>query len=40
MLSTYENLLVGISGALGMNGSLFLSKHVFGENAAGVPQKW
>ena len=29
MLSTRENLLVGISGALGMKGSLFLSKHVF-----------
>ena len=28
MLSTHENLQVGISGALGMKGSLFLNKHV------------
>ena len=30
-----ENLLVGISGALGMKVSHFLSKNVFWENAVG-----
>ena len=30
-----ENLLVGISGALGMKGSHFVSKHVFWKNAVG-----
>ena len=33
--STLENLLVGISGALGMKESHFLSKNVFWENAVG-----
>ena len=32
---TLENLLVGISGALGMKISHFLSKNVFWENAVG-----
>ena len=35
VLSTHENLPVGISWAQGMKGSLFLSKNVFWENAAG-----
>ena len=30
-----KNLLVGISGALGMNESHFLSKNVYWENAVG-----
>ena len=34
VFSNPDNLLVGISGALGMKGSLFLSKHVFWEYAA------
>ena len=33
VFSSPENLLVGISGALGMTGSHFLSKNVFWENA-------
>ena len=33
MFSTPENLLVGITGALGMTESHFLSKIVFWENA-------
>ena len=33
MFSTPENLLVGISRALGMKESHFLSKNVFWENA-------
>ena len=33
--ATHENLLVGISGALGMQESYFLSKNVFWENAVG-----
>ena len=33
VFSTPENLLGGISGALGMNVSHFLSRHVFWENA-------
>ena len=40
VFSTPENLLVGISGALGMKESHFLSKNVFWENAVGVSQKW
>ena len=35
VLSTPENLLVGISEALGMKVSHFLSKNVFWENAVG-----
>ena len=35
VFSTPENLLVGISGALGMKGSHFLSKNVFWENTVG-----
>ena len=35
VFSTTENLLVGISGALGMKESHFLSKNVFWENAVG-----
>ena len=35
VLSTLEILLVGISGALRMKESHFLSKYVFGENAVG-----
>ena len=35
VFSTPENLLVGISGALGMKESHFLSKNVFWENAVG-----
>ena len=35
VFSTHENLLVEISGALGMKGSHFLSKNVFQENAVG-----
>ena len=35
VLSTPENLLVGISGALGTNKIHFLSKNVFWENAVG-----
>ena len=35
MFSTTENLLVGISGALGMKEIHFLSKNVFWENAVG-----
>ena len=35
VFSTPENLLVGISGALGTTGSHFLSKNVFWENAVG-----
>ena len=35
LISTPENLLVGISGALGMKGSHFLSTNVFWENAVG-----
>ena len=35
MFNNPENLLVGISGALGMKGSHFLSKHVFWKNAVG-----
>ena len=33
VFSTPQNLLVGISVALGMKGSHFLSKNVFWENA-------
>ena len=40
MFSTPENLLVGISGALGMKERHFLSKNVFWKNAVGVYQKW
>ena len=39
MFSTPENWLVGISGALGMKESHFLSKNVFWENAVEVSQK-
>ena len=35
MFSTPEKLLVGISGALGMNVSHFLSRNVFWENVVG-----
>ena len=35
VFSTPENLLVGISWALGMKESYFLSKNVFWENAVG-----
>ena len=35
VFSTPENLLLGISGALGMKVSHFLSKNVFCENAVG-----
>ena len=35
VFSTPENLLVGISGTLGMKESHFLSKDVFWENAVG-----
>ena len=35
VFSTPENLLVEISGALGMKESPFLSKNVFCENAVG-----
>ena len=35
VFSTPENLLVGISGALGMKESHFLNKNVFWENAVG-----
>ena len=35
VISTPGNLLVGISGALGMKVSHFLSKNVFWENAVG-----
>ena len=35
VFSTPENFLVGISGALGMKVSKFLSKNVFWENAVG-----
>ena len=35
VFGTPENLLVGISGALGMKESHFLSKNVFWENAVG-----
>ena len=35
VFSTPENLLVGISGALGMKETHFLSKNVFWENAVG-----
>ena len=35
LFSTPENWLVGISGALGMKESHFLSKNVFWENAVG-----
>ena len=40
VFSTPGNLLVGISGDLGMKESHFLSKNVFWENAVGVSQKW
>ena len=36
VFSTPENLLVGISGALAMKESHFLSKNVFWENAVGI----
>ena len=39
MFSIPENLQVGISGALGMKESHFLSKNMFWENAVGVLQK-
>ena len=39
MFSTLENLLIGITGALGMKVSHFLSKNVFQENAVGLSQK-
>ena len=39
MFSTPEKLLVGISGALGMKESCFLSKNVFWENAVGYLKK-
>ena len=35
VFSTPENILVGISGALGIKLSKFLSKNVFWENAVG-----
>ena len=35
VFSTLENLQVGVSGALGMKESHFLSKNVFRENAVG-----
>ena len=35
VFSTLVNLLVGISGALGRNESLFLRKNVFWENVVG-----
>ena len=35
VFSTFENLLVGISGALRIKESHFLSKNVFRENAVG-----
>ena len=35
VFSTPENLLVGISGVLGMTESHFLSKNKFWENAVG-----
>ena len=35
VFSTPENILLGISGAQGMKGSHFLSKHVLWENAVG-----
>ena len=35
VFSTPENLLVGMSAALGMTGSQFLTKNVFWENAVG-----
>ena len=35
VFSTPENLLVGISGALGMKENHYLSKNVFWENAVG-----
>ena len=35
VFSTPENVLVGISGALGIKESHFLSKYVFRENAVG-----
>ena len=38
VLSNPENLLVGISGALGMKESHFLSKNVIWENAVGYPR--
>ena len=40
MFSTPENLLVGISGALGTKESHFLSKNVFLRKCCGVSQKW
>ena len=40
VFSTPGNLLVGISGDLGMKESHFVSKNVFWENAVGVSQKW
>ena len=40
VFSTQENVLVGISGALGMKESHFLSKNVFWENAVGYLKKW
>ena len=38
VFSTPENILVRISGALGMKGSHFLSKNVFWENAVGISE--
>ena len=38
VLSNPENLLVGISGVLGMKESHFLSKNVIWENAVGYPR--
>ena len=35
VFSTPENLLVGITGALGMTESHFLSKNMFWENVVG-----
>ena len=35
VFNTPENLLVGMSAALGMTGSQFLTKNVFWENAVG-----
>ena len=38
MFSTPENLLVGISGALGMKENHFLSKNVLWENAVDISE--
>ena len=38
VFSTPENLLIGISGALGMTECHFLSKNVFWENAVGISE--